>query len=181
MIKMVKRKTNVIYYLLKVAMLYITLLIIVNGCWTQKNKSDSYCIQKAFDYILENDYESKLHSNKELLLIVNFILDDALEFKAALLPKKTYPQYLTDKNEKAVGYMFYKGLTIIGYGDASKYLMLKKINKRMVFLEPFQVKKPDSGNPPFPPFDIEPLVYTYVVDNGCFKLNRKTVADVLID
>jgi len=43
------------------------------------------------------------------------------------------------------------------------------------------MKEPEEGNPPFPPFLIEPLIYTFTYQDDCYVLDSKTVATTLLE
>jgi len=149
------------------------------GC-EQSNLND--CFKNELSKLLKIDNEAKLHSSQEILIIVNFLNEGNSDFKAAVIPKSVFPKYLIGKsNIEAKGYIKHENVLVIFYGYPPDFLQLKNVKDNMTFTEPFQMKQPDEGNPPFPPLLIEPLIYSFTKENDCFIQTNKTVATTLFE
>jgi len=166
---------NIMHLIFALSTCYLT------SCLVHPQKQKGYCLDEALKMVIQSDYNTILHKKDELLLVANFITNNESEVRLALIPKEIYSAYLVGKNEVSKGFKHYQGVILLGYGHSSKFLELKPIDDTMIFLKPMKIKEPKLGYPPLPPFDIEPLVYSFVLNDGCFQFVRKSVADTLIN
>lgn len=157
------------------------MLSIIISCTSIKSLTRDTCLNKTFDFIIANDISTILFQKKELLLVVKFFDTQQKNFKAAVIDKKTFPEYLADKNENAIGYDNYKGFSIIFYGRIPQNLNLLAIDKNMKFMVPLIIKKTKSNQPPIEPSNFEPSIYTFKKSKNCYILLQKTIADNLLE
>lgn len=150
------------------------------GCAGNNLKQQGFCLEEAFNHVVQKDNNSILHTKEELLLIANFN-NKAKNVRIALIPKEIYPAYLVDKREYPKGQEEFQGITLLGYGDCLKYLKLKPVNDSLSYLKPMKIKDPKPGFPPLPSPRVEPLIYSFGLKVGCFQFEQKTVADTLIN
>lgn len=150
------------------------------GCAVNKLKHQGFCLEEAFNYVVQNDNNSILHTKEDLLLIANFN-NNAKNVRIALITKEIYPAYLVDKHEYPKGQVEFQGITLLGYGDCLKFLKLEPIQDSLSYLKPMKIKDPKPGFPPLPPPRVEPLIYSFELKASCFQFKQKTVADTLIN
>jgi len=181
MIKMEKRNSLDLKRL-NISTLFFLACLVFAKCSVKKQPNLGGCFKDKITKVLMNDNEAKLHSKAELLLVVNFHKEGGFDFKTAVIPKSIFPKYLMGKSEvKAKGYFKHEEVLVIVYGYPPDFLELKSIEREMNFLEPFKMREPEAGNPPFPPFLIEPLVYSFTHKDDCYNLLEKTVATTLLE
>jgi hypothetical protein len=127
------------------------------------------------------DYEVLLKPKHELLLILNFEEINGNTLKAAVFPKKLFSRYpFKNEYEKPKGYLTYKNVIILIYGNPPDSFKTKPLNKDLKnLIAPPTPITPKEGNPPFPPALIEPVIYTFSGSEQCYSFIRSTVADFL--
>lgn len=158
----------------------VVIISCLSGCTPTHLNREHDCLDKALSYVIKNDYHSILYPKEELVMIVNFN-DKTNEVRISLLSKEIYPWFLVDKEDNPIGYAHYQGITLLGYGDAKKYLKLRPIRNSMTYLKRAKIAEPEPGLPPLPPPSIEPLIFSFDLRSKCFQLVSKTVANTLIN
>lgn len=178
MTKMERKKNKIMKAIVIISMFCLLLL----SCSFGQEFTKRDCLEEQLSFILSRDNEAKLHSNEELLLILNFDKTESSDLRVALIPKSVYPEYLIGKIEsKLKGYFKYEGVIALTYGNVPDFLNLESFEEEMPFTKPFKMPQPEKGKPPFSPFLIEPLIYSYLAEKNCYSLKRQTIADTLLE
>lgn len=107
--------------------MFFLLCFAATNCTLYSQADLKKCFKEKITEILANDHNTLLHSNEELLLVVNFVDIEGIAFKSAVISKDVFPAYLAGENNvKSKGYFMHKGVMVVVFGNLPKFLNLKE-------------------------------------------------------